>query len=133
MQQLSELNAIVAECDRISKGMLNGSMTRDDGLFAAAATLQKVATEFAQFVSYALPILHTIDQAMRMAAQTTQAAQAAQAAQTQSQAAQVQVAQAPGQVEQALAQATPPPAMPSLSIRPSTEIQLVDGAPGGRR
>lgn len=115
MQQLNELNAIVGECDRVIDGMLNGKMSRDDGLFAATAALRKVAIEFTQFVAYALPILHTINQAM-------QAAQA-QAAQPPSTAAPVQGTTAP--------QEAPPSNV--VPINAGGEIQQVDGTPGARR
>lgn len=125
MQPLDKLNKITAECNRVVNGMLDGSVTRDDGLFAATASLREVAIELTQFVSYALPILHTIHQAM-VAAQ----AQQAQAA-----------AQAPQEVQQAGAQALQ--AQPAGSVQPqqapangvlinagtSTDVQVVDGTP----
>jgi hypothetical protein len=121
MQQLNELNAIAAECDRVTKGMLDGSVGRDDGLFATAATLQRLVVEFTQFVAYALPIVHTMHQAM-IAAQTAQA-QAAQAQQAAAQQAQA-TPQAP---------AEPPPAnVVPINQAASTEIQTVEGAPRTR-
>lgn len=115
MQQLSELSAIAAECDRVTKGMLEGQVTRDDGLFATAAVLQRLVNEFAQFVSYSLPIIHMMHKAV-LAAQVQQA----QAQQPQVQAEQPQV------------QAEQPPAN-VVPINPSTDIQVVGGAPGGQR
>lgn len=105
MQQLSNLNEIKAECDRVVGGMLDGSMMRDDGLFAAATTLQRLTNEFTQFVTYALPILHTIDLAMRTA--QTQQAQQAQQAQAQAQAQQAQAQQAQQTQAQQAQQAAP--------------------------
>jgi len=128
MQQLNELNAIVGECDRVIDGMLNGRMSRDDGLFAATAALRKVAIEFTQFVAYALPILHTINQAM----------QAAQAQTAQMQAAQMQAAQAvqpPPTAAPVQGTTAPQEAPPSnvVPINAGGEIQQVDGTPGARR
>ena len=119
MQQLGNLTAITAECDRVVNGMLDGSMTRDDGLFAATAALQKVSHELVQFVSYALPLLHTIDQAVRAAA-----AQAAQA-----QAAQAQAAQA---AQAAPMQAAQPQVVVPIGMAPSGDVQVVDGTPRTR-
>ncbi len=144
MQQLNDLNAIVGECDRVVNGMLDGSITRDDGLFATAATLRKVGSEFAQFVAYALPILHTIDQAMRAAqAQVAQAqaqeameAQMPQTPQATAPRQQAPQAFAPPQGQpQAFAptQDTPPANVVPINAGTSTEIQKVDGAPGARR
>ena len=110
MLQLNNLNTITAECDRVVNSMLDGSMTRDDGLFTTAAALQKIAHELVQFVSYALPLLHTIDQAMH--------------------AAQVQAAQAPPQAAQAPAQASQAPESPARSDQPSNVVPIV-AAPSG--
>ena len=109
MQQLGNLTAITAECDRVVNGMLDGSMTRDDGLFAATAALQKVSHELVQFVSYALPLLHTIDQAVRAAA--AQAAQAGPAAPMQ---------------------AAQPQVVVPIGMAPSGDVQVVDGTPRTR-
>ena len=133
MQQLNELKSITSECDRIVNGMLDGSVTRDDGLFAAAGTLRKTVVELVQFVSYALPLLHTIDQAMRAA--QAQAAQV-QAAQAQAEQVRAQAEQMP-QMPQVPPQALPPPqaeadqahAAPLLSAVPSSDIQVVAGTP----
>ena len=129
MQQLNELVAIESECNRVVNGMLDGSMTRDDGLFASAVALQKIAHELSQFVSYALPILHTIDQAMRTAAAQAQAAQA-QAPQAQAQAAQAQAPQAQAQARAAQAaqaqQNTPPTNVVPINAVPDDSIQSVD-------
>ncbi len=124
MQQLGNLTAITAECDRVVNGMLDGSMTRDDGLFAATAALQKVSHELVQFVSYALPLLHTIDQAVRAAA-----AQAAQAQAAQAQAAQAQAAQA---AQAAPMQAAQPQVVVPIGMAPSGDVQVVDGTPRTR-
>lgn len=126
MQQLNELNTVVGECNRIVDGMLNGKMSRDDGLFAAAATLRNIAIEFVQFVTYALPILHTIDQAMRAAQ-----AQAVQAAQ-------MPAARAPSTATPTqgppMAESDPMPTnVVPINAGTSAEIQQVDGTPGGRR
>jgi len=132
VQQLNELKSIAGECDRVVKGMLDGSVTRDDGLFAVAATLQKTVAELISFVSYALPLIHTIDQAMRAAqAQAAQAAAQAQAEQVRAQAEQMP------QMPQVPPQALPPPqaeadqahAAPLLSAVPSSDIQVVAGTP----
>lgn len=143
MQQLNELNAIAAELDRVTKGMLEGQVTRDDGLFATAAALQRLVSEFTQFVSYSLPIVHTMHKAM-LAAQ----AQQAQVPQPQPFAPQQQQAFAPqqqGQVVQALQpqgqpafasqqQPQPQAELPAnvVPINPSTGgIQVVSGVPAG--
>lgn len=129
MQQLNELNTVVGECNRIVDGMLNGKMSRDDGLFAAAATLRNIAIEFVQFVTYALPILHTIDQAMHAAqAQAVQAAQAAQ----------MPAARAPSTATPTqgppMAESDPMPTnVVPINAGTSAEIQQVDGTPGARR
>lgn len=132
MQQLNELKSIAGECDRVVKGMLDGSVTRDDGLFAVAATLQKTVAELISFVSYALPLIHTIDQAMRAA--QAQAAQAAAQAQVQPQAAQAQLQALPeAPQEQPQTEADQAQAEPRLSAMPSGDIQVIDGAPVVRR
>lgn len=137
MQQLNELNSVVGECNRIVDGMLNGKMSRDDGLFAAAATLRNIAIEFVQFVTYALPILHTIDQAMRAAQ-----AQAAQMQTAQAQAARMEdpsmardartrAQEAPQSPQTPTPQEAPPANV--VPINAGGDIQVVDGTPGGRR
>lgn len=143
MAQTSNLNEIKAECDRIVQGMLNGSMTHDDGLFATAATLTKLVTEFSQFVAYALPIVHTVHQAMLAAQQQAAQAQAMQATSAQAsmqvpQTAQAQAAQqAPMQAQAQApmqAQAAPPQDSGSPTnvvpfTPPSGDVQVVDGVP----
>lgn len=128
MQQLNNLNEIEAECDRTVRGMLDGSMTRDDGLFTTAAALQKIVNEFKQFVTYVLPIIHQIHQAM-IAAQAQMAA-----AQAKGQELPATQASPQGQASQAPPQAgaLPANAVPS-DAGATADVQVVAGTPGGGR
>jgi hypothetical protein len=61
---LDDLAKLVEEGKRITTGMLNGKISRDDGLFAVAALMQRMSEHLHLFASYALPLLRSIEMMM---------------------------------------------------------------------
>ncbi len=103
---LVDLTGLVDEYKRILKGMLDGTMSRDDGLFAVARAGLRLAEHMLMLATYATPLLQSYEAMMAEAKRLAVEAQQATAT---------------------------PPAAPNQAPPMPQNVQIVEGVPAPSR